>query len=208
MCVRIEIEPHAPSFIGGGNLSAVEQYLVDAVGDGHGALDLIEVRLLLRSLPLAPRQHAVDDVSPAEFDALLAAVAPEGAGWGSPQWCDAHEARRARGGSLMFRRSAATVFVTVLSEVSEHDVYASDTPMCDVFAAVVREVVTALEPLRRRVKPGDPLDAARLLDSLIRACEQVPTDAEELAEVLPALLDRWERAWDAAQDPVPAPGPV
>jgi hypothetical protein len=199
--VQIEINPTSPTY-GGGTLGIVGDFLIDGLPDVGGGIEKIEIEVLLRSQPSAPRRQAVDDMPDEEFAALLELITegdPSGPGDAESNE-EYHERRRSKGPSLTFRRSARRVSMRILSDLSELDVFGTDEVAPEVFARTAREVVGGLEDLRRRIKPGDDCDAHTLLSHLRSRLEALPETQEELRRELERLVEASARRWEAMDD--------
>lgn len=197
--MRIDVMASSPTYGGGGTLDFVGDFLVTGLPPAGSAVRAVDVSLLLRAAPEAPRDTPGDDTDPAVLAALRAELGDHGIWPGHPEWGDEHERERQKGPHLVFRRTAGTVRVRIVSELSELDVFGPGGRP-EVFAAAAREIVTALAGLDRRIKPGDDIDWPRVRAHLASRLDDLPRSAEALA-ALEADLQAQQRARWLAMSP-------
>jgi hypothetical protein len=91
-----------------------------------------------------PATRGVDDATDDQFAALLDHLTDgQGIGPDDPAWSRWHEAKRAKGPALTFRRTAGKVALRIVSELSELDVFGAAEATTDTFATAAREVAPA-----------------------------------------------------------------
>ena len=185
--MRIEVFFVSPS--GGGEFAAIGPFLLEGLPPVGRAIEVIEVELLLLSQPSAPtdphEEVSLLDLSPLdpEVRRLVEDLASEGIFPGHPEWSREHDDRRAKGSALTFRRASRRVDAAVVSELSEREVSGRDDATPEIFAKAAHEVVRGLEPLRRRVRAGDDVDATKLLAHLAARLDELPRTHEEPEEL-------------------------
>lgn len=200
--MQSEVYVYGPTYGGGGGgLEFVGAFLLEGLSEVGSAVGKVEIDLLVRSEPRAPRKRAVDDTPDEEFDALLALITGgEGVGPNDPEWVDHHEMQRAKGPALTFRRSARKVSVRIISDLSELDAYGTDEVTPEVFATAAREVVAALDDLPRRIKPTDDCDARALLSHVRSRLNALPTNDDQLRATFERIREDAERRREAMDD--------
>ncbi|MEI5671635.1 MULTISPECIES: hypothetical protein [unclassified Nocardioides] len=195
--MQIEINCSSPTY-GGDSVGRVGDFLVDGLPDVGSGIEKIEVDVLLRSEPRAPRDRAVEDMPSEEIDALLNLISGgQAIGPDHPEWSRDHDERRSKGPSLTFRRAARRVSVRIVSDLSELDVYGTVDVTPELFASAAREVVAGLEVLPRRIKPDDDVDARTFLSFVRARLDDLPRTQDELDLVLEQLHAAAIRRWDA-----------
>ncbi|WP_377325160.1 hypothetical protein ACFJIY_09325 [Pimelobacter simplex] len=192
--MRIDVMATSPTYGGAGTLEVVGDFLVAGLPPAGSAVDAVDVSVLLRGTPEAPRDTAGDDDDPAVLAALEAGLGGHGIWPGHPQWRDSHERERQKGPQLVFRRKARTVRVRIVSELSELDVFGPGGRP-EVFAAAAHEIVTALAGLDRRVKPDDDIDWPSVRAHLVARLDDLPSSAETLAAVEADLREKQRARW-------------
>jgi hypothetical protein len=201
--VQIEVTAISPTYGGVGAIDLVGEYLVEGLPPVGEAVDRIEVGLLLVAQPSAPPERIEDGV---DIEALLLALGLDAGGAdvgddigifpGHPDWGRTHEGERQKGSSLVFRRTARRVVLRLVSTLSELDVFGSE-PASRTFATAAREIVSGLDPLRRRAKKNDDLDLAALTAHLEARLAVLPQTDDELDAVLEPLRAARARQWAA-----------
>lgn len=192
--MRIDVMATSPTYGGAGTIELVGDFLVTGLPAAGSAVRAVDVSVLLRAAPEAPRDTADDDTDPDVLAALQAGLGGHGIWPGHPQWGDSHELERQKGPQLVFRRKAGTVRVRIVSELSELDVFGPGGRP-EVFAAAAHEIVTALAGLDRRVKPDDDIDWPRVRAHLTARLGDLPPSAEALAAVETDLRAQQHARW-------------
>jgi hypothetical protein len=189
--MRIEVGHTSPSGGGGGSFALVGEFLVHDLPDVGPAVEVVEADMLVTSRPRGQRQPSDDDFMFTD-DAALEAHYGEIASAMEPS----HEAERARGNRLTFRRKQHTVALSVVSDLSERDAWL-DAPTPEVFATAARELVAALAPLAKRVTGADDFDAPAFLAHLRGRLDDLPADQVALDLLMEQLQEASARRWDA-----------
>lgn len=195
--MEIEISVNSANY---GTGSKVGDFLIDGLPDVGRGIEKIQIEMLVRGLPRAPRRQAIDDMPDEQFSALLSAITGgPGAAPGDLTLDSYHEEQRSKGPALTFRRAARRVSVRIISDLSELDAFGTDDVTAEVFAAQAREVVAALEDLPRRIKPGDDFDTQTFLSHIRERLEVLPSP-EEVHRVLENLWAAAARRREAMDD--------
>lgn len=198
--MQIEINCSSPTY-GGASVGNVGDFLVDGLPDVGSGIEKVEIDVLLRSEPRAPRSRAVEDMPNEEIDALLDLLSGgQAIGPDHPEWSRHHDERRSKGPSLTFRRAARRVSVHIVSDLSELDVYGTVDVTPELFTSAAREIVAGLEVLPRRIKQGDDFDARTFLSFVRARLDALPRTQEELDLVLEQLHAAAIRRWDAMDE--------
>lgn len=189
----------SPTFGGAGSIELLGYFLTEGLPPVGEAVERMDVHFLLTALPKAdlPTDGDVDE----DVEALLTAMTgagPESLGIGPnhPDWGRSHEEERQRGASVVLRRSARRIALTVVSSLSELDVFGRG-PDPETFARAAHELVDGLGPLTKRIRKGDDLDLGALTEHLNARLTLLPTAAIELASTLETLAQRRSERWQS-----------
>lgn len=199
--MQIEISCSSATYGGGGSVGDVGEFLIDGLPDVGCGIGKVEIDVLLRSEPRAPRRRAIDDTPDEEFDALLNLISDgEGIGPDHPDWSHDHDERRSKGPALTFRRAARRVSMRIISDLSEFEGFGTDGASPEIFATAAHEVVAGLEGLSRRIKAGDDFDTPTFLGFVRARLDVLPETQHELDRVLERLRADAAQRWDGLDE--------